>query len=396
MRRLVLTLLALLVMASPASALANDELRIEPEGGAPKTLAISQLGEPDVQARPYLLPGTTQPVPITGYSLDRVLDAADIDPYQFGSLAITGTSGTSVLLTRDDATGKTTFPEGPPVFYVENGDARFLRPARGTEPAQLASGGPMAVQIAAPDELSVSATASPRRVKVGEKVRFTATVTGAPTDQTPVIEWTFGDGRGDTGSPVTHRFRRPGTYEVAVGATTIDDPVGADDIVTVRVGKAPGGPDRPGGGTNPDESAPDSGPGTGTGGTGAPSTPAAPAPVTPAAPTTPSTPSTPYDPVDEPPQPEEDSGQSENPVETDDGADGLEPVEGIELADLSALSGQAGRDAVEAARRGREREDENRDEGVPDGVWWFLSISGLLGLGGLLERGRRPRPNRAS
>ena len=387
MRRLALTLLALLVVAPPASALANDELRIEPEGGAPVTLAISQLGEPDVRARSYTLPGGTQPVPITGYSLDRVLSVADVDPYQFGSLTIAGTSGTAQL-TRDEAIGDVTFPEGPPVFYVENGDARFLRPARGTEPAQLAAGGPMAVQIAALDELSVSAKASPRRVKAGEKVRFTATVTGAPSGEDPVIEWNFDDGGGDTGSPVTHRFRRPGTYKVTVGATTTGDRVGADDFVTVRVGKAPDGPDRQGGGTNPDENAPDSGAGTGTGGSGAPSTPAAP--------TTPSTPSTPYEPVDEPPQPQQqDPGESENPVDTGDAADGLEPVEGIELADLSALSSQAGRDAVEAARRGRERDDENRDEGVPNGVWWFLSISGLLGLGGLLERGRRPRPSRA-
>jgi hypothetical protein len=394
-RRLALTLLVLLLAAPPASALADDELRIEPEGGEPVTLAISQLGQPDVEARSYTLPGGTQAVPITGYSLDRVLRAADVDPYQFGSLTIAGTSGTAQL-TRDEAIGDVTFPEGPPVFYVENGDARFLRPARGTEPAQLASGGPMAVQIAALDELSVSATASPRRVKAGEKVRFTATVTGAPAGENPVIEWNFDDGRGDTGSPVTHRFRRPGTYHVTVGATTTGDRVGADDFVTVRVGRAPNGPDRPGGGTNPDENAPDSGAGTGSGGTAAPSTPAAPAPVTPAAPTTPSTPSTPYEPVDEPPQPQQqDPGESENPVDTEDSADGLEPVEGIELADLSALSSQAGRDAVEAARRGRERDEENRDEGVPNGVWWFLSIGGLLGLGGLLERGRRPRPSRA-
>jgi hypothetical protein len=388
--RLALTLLALLVMASPASALANDELRIEPVGRDPVTLAISQLGNPDIQGRPYRLPGTTQQVPITGYSLDRVLQVAQIDPYEFGALTIAGTAGT-VRLTRDEVIGDVTFPEGPPVFYAENGDVRFLRPARGTEPAELAVGGPMAVQIAGLDELSVSAKASPRRVKVGEQVRFTATVTGAPSDETPVIEWNFEDGRGDTGSPVTHRFRRPGTYKVTVGVTTIDDRVGADDVVTVRVGKAPDAPDRQGGGTIPDETAPDSGAGTGTGGIGTPA-----APVTPSAPTTPSTP---YEPVDEPPQPQQATPTpdgSQNPVETEDAGDGLEPVEGIELADLSALSSQAGRDAVEAARRGLERDEENRDEGVPNGVWWFLSISGLLGLGGLLERGRRPRPSKAT
>jgi hypothetical protein len=400
MRRLALAVLALLLLASPASALADDQLRIEPEGGAPVTLAISQLGDPDVRARPYAIPGIPQAVPITGYSLDRVLQTANIDPYQFGSLAIAGTSGTTVLLTREEAIGDVTFPEGPPVFYVENGDARFLRPTGPAgEPAQLAAGGPMAVQIAALDELKVSAKASPQRVKAGEKVRFTATVTGAPPGVTPVIEWNFDDRRGDTGSPVTHRFRTPGTYKVAVGVTTTTGQAGADDTVKVRVGKAPDGPDRSGGGTNPDDNAPDSGAGTGSGGTAAPAAPVTPtAPTTPAAPTTPSTP---YEPVEEPPQPQQstphqDPGESENPAETEDEADGLEPVEGIELADLSALSSQAGRDAVEAARRGRERDEENPDEGVPDGVWWFLSISGLLGLGGLLERGRRPRPSSAA
>src|SRR5688572_1676497 len=103
MRRLVLLLSLLILAAAPASALADDQLLIAPQGGDASTLAISGLGEPDVVARPYTVPGAAAPVPTTGYSLDRVLQAAGIDASEFGSLEIQGTSGT-VALTRDEAT----------------------------------------------------------------------------------------------------------------------------------------------------------------------------------------------------------------------------------------------------------------------------------------------------
>ncbi len=125
-------------------------------------------------------------------------------------------------------------------------------------------------------------------------------MSGAAAGETVKINWTFDDGRSGRGREVTHRFRKPGSYDVVVGATTENDERGADDIVSVRVGKAPEGPDRKGGGTNPDSDAPDSGAGTGTGGTpAAPVTPVT--PVTPAAPVTPVTPTSPstgFEPVE--------------------------------------------------------------------------------------------------
>jgi hypothetical protein len=375
-RRLVLLLSLLILAAAPASALADDQLLIEPEGGDASTLAISGLGEPDVVARPYTVPGAAAPVPITGYSLDRVLQAAGIDASEFGSLEIQGTSGT-VALTRDDATGRTTFPEGPPVFYAENGDARFLRPGRTAgEPAELSSGGPMTVRIAARSDLRLSVKASPRKAEVDQLVRFTATVRGAEAGETVEISWRFGDGRRRTGSEVTHRFRRPGSYDVTVSARRSGEEIAADDVVTVQVGKAtedtdPETPDPGTGGTS-----------VGGGGTAAPV-----APSTPSIPSTPSPPSTTYDPADEPPQPSPAPGDGQNPVDANgQDSDGLESVEGIELADLAVLSSEAGRDAVNALRR----DDPESDGGIPDGVWWFLATSGLLGLGGLLELSRRP------
>jgi PKD domain len=377
MRRLALLLLApAFVAAAPASALADDQLRIEPEDGPPTTLMLSTLGEPDVSARPYTIPGVVAPVPVTGYSLERVLEAADIDPQRSGSLVIAGTSG-RVEVSRDDATGETKFPDGPPVFYLENGDARFLLPGREAgEPAQIASGGPMTVRIAALSDLRVSAKASPRDAKLDETVSFRATVDGAEEGEGIEYSWSFGDGRSGTGRELTHRFRKPGTYAVTVEARRSGDLPAAEDTVTVEVGDAP----EESGGT------PDSNTGAGTGGTGT-GTGGTVTPVTPSAPTTPSTPSTPYDPVDEPPQP------SENPPATadDQAPDGPQQIEGIELADLAGLSSEAGRDAVDALRR----DEDQADGGLPDGVWWFLAISGLLLLGGLRElRGRR-RPQAA-
>ena len=375
MRRVVLLLSLLILAAAPASALADDQLLIEPEGGDASTLAISGLGEPDVVARPYTVPGAAAPVPITGYSLDRVLQAAGIDASEFGSLEIQGTSGT-VALTRDEATGRTTFPEGPPVFYAENGDARFLRPGRTAgEPAELSSGGPMTVRIAARSDLRLSVKASPRKAEVDQLVRFTATVRGAEAGETVEISWRFGDGRRRTGSEVTHRFRRPGSYDVTVSARRSGEEVAADDVVTVQVGKATED-------TDPETTDPGSGGTSVGGGTAAPV-----APSTPSIPSTPSPPSTTYDPVDEPPQPSPAPGDGQNPVDANgQDSDGLESVEGIELADLAVLSSEAGRDAVNALRR----DDPESDGGIPDGVWWFLATSGLLGLGGLLELSRRP------
>lgn len=376
MRRLAPLVLSLaFVAAAPASALADDQLRIEPEEGAPSTLMLSTLGDPDVSARAYTIPGVVAPVPITGYSLGRVLEAAGIDPERSGSLVIAGTSG-RVEVSRDDATGETRFPDGPPVFYLENGDARFLLPGREAgEPAEIASGGPMTVQVAALSGLRVSAKASPRDAKVNEPVSFTATVSGAEEGERIELSWSFDDGRSGKGRELTHRFRKSGTYAVSVEARRSGDLPAADDTVTVEVGEAPDET----GGTTPESNA-----GAGIGGTGTGTGGGSVTPVTPSAPTTPSTPSAPYDPVNEPPQP------SESPTAGthDQTPSGPQQIEGIELADLAGLSSEAGRDAVDALRR----DEDPSDGGVPDGVWWFLAISGLLVLGGLRELGGRRGP----
>jgi PKD domain len=403
--RALATTLAVLaaLLALPASALATDEVRVEPEGESARTLNLSALGAPDVQAREYET-GAGR-APLTGWSLDRVLDAANVDPYLFGDIEVSG-AGLSVTLDRDEIVDAGSFADGPPVFWMQDGVSRFLRPASASGAAtHVGGGGPLTIRVSSPSRLSVSATASKKRLDPREPVTFTASVEGAREGEAVTISWYFDDG-GDRvrGTRVTHRFRKPGTYDVLVSATTADDEPGADTYVTVRVGPEPDGPNRKGGGTNEDANAPDSGVGTGaagpaSGGSGEGSAGTG------------------------------DGSADESSAEADEAAaarrraarrraqarrraearreredeqreeeqpapSSTREVSGIELADLSALSSQAGRDALQAARTGRlEEEDGGSGSGIPGVVWWTLGTAALLGLGGWLElRGRPAAP----
>jgi len=380
-RALALALLALLAL--PAGALASDEVRVEPEGASARSFTLSGLGEPDVHERSYTVGGSQ--VTVTGWSLDRVLRAGRVDPYRFGSLEVAATDG-SVTLARSEVTEPDSFPDGPPVFWVEDGQARFLRPAGadGTE-AVLAAGGPVTVRVSRQAELAVNVTASTRRTRPGRPVTFTASVSGAGTGEQVEISWYFDDGRSAEGRRVTHRFRRPGSYDVVVGATTSSDEPGADASVRVQVGKPPAGPDRNGGGTNENADAPDSGTAEGgTAGDGAAS----------GADTSSDDSGNGSErdraqrdrPERSAPDPEERERRSGEPD-----APAGHSVSGIELADLSALSSAAGRDALRAARRGRPRDESGPDgPGIPPALWWTLGAGALFGLGGWLEARNAP------
>jgi len=393
------------LLALPAAALATDQVVVQPEGANARTVSLTALGDPDVQGREYTVDDGTgeRRVPITGHSLDRVLDAANVDPYRFGDVEVSG-GGLSAIISRDEVTRSDAFPDGPPVFWMEqDGTSRFLRPGSDAgDSLQIGGDGPITVSLSRPSRLEVTATASKRRVKVGEPVTFTATVDGTREGEQVTVRWYFDDGGGRVaGTEVTHRFRRRNTYDVLVSATTSGDDPGDDAIVTVQVGRARAGPDRKGGGTNTDANAPDSGSGTATGsgsdGGGSSAT-----------------------------------GDGDGSAGADDGgaekarddaaaarrraarrraaarrgaeararrrekrdesidAGASREVSGIELADLSALSSQAGRDAVQAARTGRLREEDEEGGGIPPGVWWSLGTAALLGLGGWREARSRP------
>jgi PKD domain len=391
------------LLALPATALASDQIAVSPEGAAARTVALSQL-EPDVQAREYTIDDGTgeRRVPITGYSLDKVLDAANVDPYRFADVQVTASAGLSVTLDREEVISQGTFADGPPVFWMEGDEARFLRPVSAAGGSMVVHGGAIAVGLARQSELQVSASASPRRVKAGEPVTFTASVSGAGGEAVE-LRWYFdGDGSA-TGPRVTHRFSRRGSYDVLLGATTASDSTGADAIVTVQVGRPGRGPNRKGGGTNEDANAPDSGAATGPGGPGGGSSGVAGGSTSGVAGGSTAGGDT--------AAPQESAAarrraarradarrraarrerrEEQRDSETAEAGSSRE-VTGIELADLSALSSPAGRDALEAARTGRLRDEQDGSGGgVPPVVWWTLGTAALLGLGGWREARGRP------
>jgi hypothetical protein len=399
--RALATCLAVLaaLVALPAGALATDVVRVEPEGSSAMALNLSALGDPDVQAREY--ESGAGRVALTGWSLDRVLDAANVNPYRFGDVEIAA-AVTSVTLDRDEFLDPGAFPDGPPVFWVQDGTSRFLRPAS-TSGGATEVGGPITVRLSRPSRLSVSASASRTRLDPGERATFTAVVEGAPEGEPVAISWYFDDG-GDrlSGARVTHRFRKPGTYVVLVSATTTNDDPGADDFVRVRVGPEPDGPDRQGGGTNPDANAPDSGVGTGaagparggadeggragdgSAGAGDSGTVDGSAAADEAAAARRRAARRPSQARRRAEERRERPDEERKASTAEPG--GPEQVSGIELADLSALSSQAGRDALRAARTGRPRDEEDRQgSGIPPAVWWTLGTAALLGLGAWRE-----------
>ncbi len=256
---LLLALIAALALAPAARA----QVTVEAAGQDPATVDVAALqGSWDVRERPYTVGGA--PAVVSGLSIDRLLAAADLDPFNFTGATVEA-GGDRLVLTRDELIDPDAFAEGRPVLYPDGQGTAFLLPARG---GAVIGGAEVRVRLSAASDLRVSATASRQEADAGQRIAFTATVAGAGAGEDVRISWNF-DGSGSaTGAEVSHRFRRPGTYKVVVGATSDANPSGASDVVSVRVGEPPeAGPDRDGGGTNAAAGAPDSGAATGASGT---------------------------------------------------------------------------------------------------------------------------------
>jgi hypothetical protein len=415
------------------------------EGASPRVLDLAALaGAEDIHDRRYTVrdaSGRSAVVTVSGLSLEALLRAAGIDPYSFTYVEVERPGGGgAVVLAREQATGARPFPAGPPIVYAGVDGARFLRPSAGSGDVNAGdsfalSGGNLTIALHGGQLLTLRATAAPRQAKPRQPVTFNAIVDRAGAGAALAYAWVFGDGtpaQRTTSPQVVHRYARRGAYRALVTVTTRDDPGGASAVVAVQIGRPLSGPNRQGGGTNPDRNAPDSGAADGTrpaGGAAGGADPDASAPDSGAAdgarspgsadgginaathpasaPPRRTAPDRPRQRVrgpatSAPPRRVETSRRTSKPRRTrtetaeDDRAVAISGrlLDGpaILASTSEPLAALAGTTAPVAARTGRLTDDAAHRFRIPAAVWQLAAIAALLLIGWLLE-GRRPLPD---
>jgi len=381
--RVALLVLAL-ILASAAGASAASVTIAPSGGGTEKSLTLEDLaGSFDVHGASYTVraaDGTESTVAVAdGISLHALLAAAGLDSDAFDYIALAKADGSTAIVMRDDLGGT---DEGPPVVWSDDQGVHFLRPAgrdgdaNGVDVVTLTDGAPLALALKTGNPLVPRMVVSALRVKVGERVDFSASlVGGTPLGPGLDYSWYFGDGSGYVlGANRSHRFRRPGNYLVLLNvARAAGDTIGAPDTQTVHVvrprerhadeahpaGEAGGGAS--GGGA---------GDGSPTGGGGGAAAGAVTAALPVAAPTSAAAPSQ--------PAPRHTTTQHRRPP--------AKLVSGTLLASASAaaalLDAPATGRAASAAVQGASADGPLH---VPVGVWVAIGLVVLLALGWALE-----------
>lgn len=427
MRVVAAVVLCLILCALPAQAQTGADAQIEifpPDGGAPTTLAYSQLGEPDRDG---------------AYSLANVLRRAGVHVGTYDRVEVARPDGSVVAIPRgeirlterkelptdriDDPTAtleqryalQEIARPNPVVLRTGAGGVELLRPVTTGNPTELvlaAVDGRLTLRAVADERV----VANPRTARPGATVAFVATPPAGTVYATVQYAWDFGDGATATGAEreVTHVYEEIGTRSVTVRFLRDGQPIGdATTIVyvndpslqgtgnarpgarrarrrDVRKADADGGGGGGGGGTGGGAGA-----GTGGGGSGsgtwddewaAPPVDAAPPADTPVEPVTPPEPE---------PEPEPRPRRIEPAPEPEPAG---EVVDGYLLAsaDLPGAGGgaeelpaDAPQELQELARRPTEAATHGRT--LPTVAWVGIGLVALLALGWALE-GRRTLP----
>jgi hypothetical protein len=383
--------LSLLGLAAPPAQADVAQVTVVSPGGAEQTLSLDALaGSEDVVDRPYALRSSSgeSTQTFSGFSLTAILTAANADPYGFSYLEVQRPAGGAVLLSRDQALDAGAFPDGPPLVYATATGTAFLRPSAAPEDLNATDSfeAPQGISIVLRKgaRLQVKARASTLKTRPGKPVSFNAIVEQAGSGEQLTYSWYFDDGTSASTPEATHTFAKRGSYDVVLGVTTDSDDTGASAVVTIQVGPPIAGPDRKGGGTNDNASAPDHGaadppapaPGTQT---GAPSPGAAGPPEGRVGCTSPDTqhgrrPCVRRGTTDSPPSRPE--PKSAPPGEL---------IEGELVSAETSLPPKSPEKQV-AARSGN-LDGDNGGGGIPGAAWGLLATLGLLGAGALAEAG---------
>jgi hypothetical protein len=379
-------LLLLALVATPLAAAPQDDavVTIVPsDGGRATSLTLAAVAA-DVGDRTYTLraaDGSTSTVAVrAGVSVAALLAAADLKLTESIYAEIMRPDGSpSALLVADDLTGA---GERLPVVWSDHQGLHFLRPSDGEGDVNAGdlvtvSEGTLTIELRTGEPVKPRIEVSKLHARLGEPLRFRASLAVGAVRPGMGFTWYFDDGGGYvSGTDVTHRYRRTGLFRVLLHAVRGGSEIlGVPTHVVVRIvaarrprdqgaarrsdeGGAGTGSAVTGGagGTGSGGSTTGSGSGTTTGGVTAPPAPSIPAPP----PQTPSQPS-----AAPPAQPRG------------------ELVSGTLLAAVggspAAFAGAAG---PSAAARTAER-DAPLD--VPVGAWVAIGLAALLALGWGLE-----------
>lgn len=380
-------LFAAMAAGPVGSALADaPQVTLVTPGGTQKTLALEALaGTEDVIGETYALrseAGETSAT-VTGFSIDALLQAANIDPYGFSYLEVQRPSGGSVQLSAAQALDS----EPAPVVYATPTGTAFLRPSSGSgdDNAGDSFEAPQGLTIALRkgSSLQVRVEATPRHTEVGKKVSFKAIVERAGSGERLDYSWYFDDGDSGEGASAVHSFAKPGSYAVVVGVKAEGEETGTSAVVRIQVGKATsGGPNRKGGGTNKAKDAPDSGASEGESGA---ATPAAPSESTPSAPAATAVPS---------PTHKHAKKAAAKPAATPKKQAAAAPEPAGEVVSGELLEGEVEakpevtKTEQVAARTGTpEAKSADGGGGVPAAAWGIGAVVALLGVGALAEAG---------
>ena len=387
---LLATLAALAICCGWASEARADaaQVTVVSPGGASQTLALGALaGSEDIAAHPYALQSAAgeSSQAVTGFSLAKILEAAGADPYGFSYLEVQRPAGGSVVLSRHQALDPGAFDDGPPAVYTTAAGTGFLRPSTGPEDLNASDSfeAPqgIAVVLRKGTQLRVKAKASAKKVKIGEKVSFSAIVEGDGAGEQLSYSWYFDDGQRAEGASASHDFAKGGSYDVVIGVTMPGDDTGASAVVTVQVGDPfAGGPNRRGGGSNRTADAPDhgtaGGPSSGSGGATGPGAsvdegPAGRAPMD----------------TQRGRRPRVQRGMTGRPTpEPARSPAAGDQVEGELLSTSGTVSPEVEKE--QAAARTGNLEGDGGGGGVPTAATGLLAALGLLGAGALIETGR--------
>ncbi len=258
-------------------------MTIQPAGGGDgNPLVLADLAAKlDVHDAAYELrsaDGAVQPVTVAaGITLGALLREAGVDLDDFTYLEIPRADGTSVLVLRDQVLAEDAAVQ--PVVWEDADGLHFLRPPSGEDDVNAEDlvtpvDGALVVRPLTGDPLGVRIDVSRARVRPREVVAFAAVLVAGARPGVE-FEWYFDDGAaGTSGANVTHRFTRPGTYNVLVNVSEGGRQLDVYDVATVVVAaprRERGHPRRGsgggGGGTAGGDGSGD-GSGTGAGGNG--------------------------------------------------------------------------------------------------------------------------------